>query len=623
MIMKSLTRTLVVMGVVAMLFISLAGCSAKKDLEAGASWEIRETTKLTGLTIAEGAVIKAPEGYSVTMTVDGIETGIVPGTYKGDIILTKNEANVVKYRTLIHNFRQALYLDKTGIVAAKSVLPAAGSYTIANNVLTGAVIKSTGEAFNGIYVADGKYTIKNVVIDFTGNGGDDFAGFGAAVMATGKSTTLILDGARIKTHGAIRPTVVATGTSNLIVKNSDLQAMDGVLPADYVPNVTMGEMKACPWMLGFTGNCRATVLLGADTKATYINSSISSEKWGALSQDDGTNTILTAINCKIKNTAKIGYGAFSTTSFYGCDIDAGDYGLIGGGIFAASNPETISKLNTDLELGLTPDEIKSLASTWTRVKSGRFGIMPSGSVKIMDQTVFDTEKAVFLLKGGSPDIDVDGSKGAQLNPKNGIILQMMDSDDPGPRDKDGNMPKDMEGQMFNTGVYKEPGPPVKDKNFDVTAANKTDGSVNFANITLKGDFFNGCTGAGRSSFSAGKSGPSGKNLVLKFDGSRVTGVITSSTAKHAKDTIAAEDYQLLGEVTNTPSAAVNNGVIVSLKGSTWTVTGTSYITSLTIGDDSSIAALEGYKLTMTVNGVEKTIKPGTYKGNIVLTVLRS
>ena len=118
----------------------------------------------------------------------------------------------------------------------------------------------------------------------------------------------------------------------------------------------------------------------------------------------------------------------------------------------------------------------------------------------------------------------------------------------------------------------------------------------------------------------GGGGASGKNLVLTFNSANITGVISASTAKHAKDTITAEDYKLLGEVTNTPSAVVNNGVIVSMTGSTWTVTGASYLSSLTIGEGSSITAPEGKSVTMTVNGAAKPIKAGSYKGNIVLTV---
>lgn len=39
-------------------------------------------------TIAEGATIIAPEGKTVTMTVDGVETPMAPGTYRGTVVLT-------------------------------------------------------------------------------------------------------------------------------------------------------------------------------------------------------------------------------------------------------------------------------------------------------------------------------------------------------------------------------------------------------------------------------------------------------------------------------------------------------------------------------------------------------
>jgi uncharacterized lipoprotein YehR (DUF1307 family) len=74
---------------VAILFmISIAGCGVKKDLATGSVWEITQTTNLDKLTIAEGSGIKAPEGYSVSLTVDGVETPIEPGSYKGNIVLT-------------------------------------------------------------------------------------------------------------------------------------------------------------------------------------------------------------------------------------------------------------------------------------------------------------------------------------------------------------------------------------------------------------------------------------------------------------------------------------------------------------------------------------------------------
>ena len=39
-------------------------------------------------TIAEGATLIAPEGKRLTITVDGAETPPVPGTYRGQVVIT-------------------------------------------------------------------------------------------------------------------------------------------------------------------------------------------------------------------------------------------------------------------------------------------------------------------------------------------------------------------------------------------------------------------------------------------------------------------------------------------------------------------------------------------------------
>lgn len=114
--------------------------------------------------------------------------------------------------------------------------------------------------------------------------------------------------------------------------------------------------------------------------------------------------------------------------------------------------------------------------------------------------------------------------------------------------------------------------------------------------------------------------PASRNLVVKLAHSKLSGVISASTAKHVKDAIGAEDYQLLGVVTNTAGAAINNGVLVELDHSTWTVTGTSYLTALTLGADAQVAAPKGRKLTLKVNGQERPLAAGSYQGAIVLEV---
>ena len=618
-----------------------------KSLGEGTNWVLDKTTQLASLSIAKGAGITTSKDHSVTLTVDGVETGIVPGHYQGNIQLTVTDANPVVFAllggagSLTHPFREALFLDQNGIVAGKSVLAAAGSYALNKGVLSGAKVISVGENFNGIYVTGGHYTIRGATVDLTGNGGNDFAGFGAGIMSTGKDTTLVIDGAKIRTHGAVRTGVVADKGSHLIVKNSDIVARTGVLPADYISNVTPGQMKDVPWMLGLSGNVRATNLLGDDTVATYINSTVSAEGWGVLSIDSSQNTKLTAINSKVSITGRSGYGSYSignsVNSFYGTDINTADYGVIitgGNAVFGASSAERLAKLNTELNLGLSAAELAALKPTRTTVNTGRFGVMwhGGGTVKVMDDTIFNTQLTTFLVKGASATISVDGSKGAQLNAKNGVLVQLIDNDDPGPIT--------VNGTMVNKGVYHEPlGVATQIQGFDTSMAHSTDVVGNFSAISLHGDFYNAYRGGAKSGGAPGSTGPggpgagpggppggvstpAGKNLVLNFDSAHITGVISSSAAKHAKRTISAADYKLLGEVTNTPEPAVNNGAVVSLTKSVWTVTGTSYLTALVVGEGSSIVAPDGMRLTLTVDGKPRPIKAGAYKGQVELRVAK-
>jgi len=604
-----------------------AAAALNRVVVAGDNWIVDRTTTLQSLRLDAGAAVAAPAGHSLTMTVDGVETGLKAGRYRGHIVLTvTDEVPVVFMGSTTHHFRQALYLDKDGVVASKSVTEAAGPFKLEGGVLTGADIRSRGENFNGIVVAGGTYTIKDLRLAFEGNGGNDFAGYGAGVMSDGKGTTLILDGAKVATHGAVRTTVIGNGGSNLIVKNSDISSKTGTLPADYVSNVTPGEMKDAPWMLGIKGNVRATNVLGDDTNCTYINSTITSDGWGVLSIDASQNTHLTTINSLIDLKGASGYGSYaignSTNSFYGSTMRVPTHGVIitgGHAVFAASSAANVARLNDELKLHLSAAEMAAIKPAQTHVESARFGVMMWGdaTVKIADGTVFDTGEAVFLDKGAASVIDVDGSGGAKLDPKNGVLFQAMDNDDPGPQMTD--------GLMANTGVFHDPaGAAEKVAGFDLGATHKTDMVATFSKIALKGDFYNSIRsiavggGMGPDGGFRPPTGKSGSNLVLTFDEASITGRITASSARHVKNPIGAADFQSLGEVRNTPQAAVNNGVVVTLRHATWVVTGTSYLTGLTLDEASVVRTARGGKPVLRVDGVAVPLKAGTYRGNIVI-----
>jgi hypothetical protein len=221
---------------------------------------------------------------------------------------------------------------------------------------------------------------------------------------------------------------------------------------------------------------------------------------------------------------------------------------------------------------------------------------------------------------------VDGSKGAELNPGNGVILQVMDDDDPGV----------VPPALTNTAIYVEPTGDVElQEGHNVTEADDSDALATLSNIALTGDFYNSMRGDVPGAFGP----PSPRNMAITLVNADITGVISSSTATHLLNEIHPpigvdettglpyinegheEDYKYLGMVTNTPGPAVNNGVIVSLDAdSSWTLTGTCYLTGLGLDEGSVIAGLNGAGVTMTVDGVETAIAPGAYTGAIVLSV---
>lgn len=641
---RFITILVAVVAVMVLLATLVPGAFAQviptKTVAAGETWVVSDTTRMNVLTVADGATVAAPAGHVLTLTVNGVETGqalittagfdtaIQPGTYMGSVVLTVAAENLVPYAApgppgppLMFPFRQAVYVDAAGVDWAKSVPAAISAGAVTHTFAKDVQLYSTGENFTGFYVAGGSYTITDAMIDFAGNGRSDFIGTGAAIVGTG-GCSLVVDGATITNWGSARAGVVADGGSNVLVKNSYIHTSNGVLPEDYVPTIDTSQMRSVPWMLGLSGNVRATNLLGTNTKATYVNSYIGSEGWGVLSTDGCTTPTLTAINSTIEITGEAGYGSYgigdATEYFLGCEMNVATYATISRGSFlyyGDSNKDKVADLNTSLGLGLTEDELAALRVKQTIVNSGRNGIMwhGGGTLDISGGTVFNTAETVLVDKGQVITVTVDGSEGAQLNAGNGIIFQLMDDDDPGPV-----MPA-----MTNTGVYNDPTDTASpDASHDIyTVTPSADAVATFANIALAGDFYNSTRGG----IVQGPFGPPSsvsRNLCLTFENATVTGTITSSTATHAVASIGADDWREIGNITNTAAPAVNNGVIVSLtKGSEWVVTGTSYLTSLTIEWGSSLSAPAGYKVALKLGGKPMLPKPGTYTGQVVVEVV--
>jgi len=587
---------------------------------AGQTYTVAATTRVSAVTIEPGGVLTAPDGHSLSMTVNGVETGqklvatgaadtaFVPGSWHGHIVLTVTTANDVPWQQHRYPFRQAIYVDAAGLVPAFSVLAGAVGGKVSATAAAGVRIASTGECFDGVVVNGGSYQLDDAVITLDGAGRCDFVGYGAAILANGAGTRLVVDGAAVRNHGVVRTAAIADNGATLVVKNSSLAVRNGPRPAGYIPTVNLDTMENAPWMLAIDGDVRATNLLGNNSVAAYVNSSVTSESWGVLSTDSGSDCTLVAVNSVVTNTGDSGYGTYvignATEYLLGTRFDVGTYATIftgGSAAYGDSDPATVAALNSSLGLGLSDAELRTLTPQPTVVNSRRFGFMwhaPS-DLTITGGTVVNSPHATFLNKGQQIAVAVEGSKGARLNPADGVLVQVIDNDDPSP--------VMVNGVLENAGVYTQPaGEPARDATFDVTVAHATDSVLSFTGIDLTGNFYNGMRGD--------------LNLVLKFTGSKIAGTITATLAEHHVDTITAANWWQLGAVANTPQAAVNNGVIVSLAGgSTWTVTGTSFLTALSLDAASAVTGPDGRKATMTVNGAPAAITPGSsHTGAIVV-----
>jgi hypothetical protein len=605
----------------------------------GETLVIKKITRTNYLKIEKGGALTAPSGYSLSLTVNGVETGqqlvetdqevervgsytvfTTDVEYQGDIVLTPATENSSSWQGLTFPIRQAVYVSGSGVASGYSVSSAVKGGQVGKNAATGISITSTGACFDGVYVDDGTFELSGSRIDLTGEGRCDFVGYGAAAIATGTDARLVLDGVSIRNAGAVRTGVISDDGATVVVKNSYIECRNGQDPSssEYTDTVNLEYMESCPWMLGIKGYVRATNLLGNNSIAAYINSTVIAQAWGVLSTDSGSDCTLVGVNTDVSSFGDTGaYGSYiignATEHFLGMHFDVGTYAAINTGgtaYYGDSTHAAIASFNSSLDLGLTDREIAAIAPRNTLINSKRWGFMwhGAGEIHIGGGTVVNSKLATFLNKEQQIVTTVDGSQGARLNPANGIILQMMENDDPGP---------DMvNGWLVNEGVYTCPtGVPSRYSDWSVTEVHSDSDSVSyFTDIALTGDFYNGVRG--------GSSTDAGQNMVLNFDQSTIEGVITASVATHNVATISTTDYLELGVVNNEAYEVINNGVIVSLtNNSVWTVTDTSYLSVLTVDSSSSVAAPTGKTVTMTVDGTTTTITPGnTYTGAITLTV---
>lgn len=593
------------------------------------------------LMIEEGAELTAPEGKYLSLSVMGVGKKLMPGTYKGGVIISVADYCVQGVYPSVNrskpiDMKTAVSINDNRLVAANGVPAVVWGGRVTGNSASDIYIATDDEDFAGIVVdGDSDYTINNAVMDFSGPGFNDFVGQGAGVTCIGDSKVTI-NNSRFKFNSITRCAVHAGGRATVFVNNCRMENLS--------ENCEMGDWS---WGIGVRGTNRLTQLAD-DANVYYIGCELLSNGWGILSVDGSNYAGMTVKNCYLELSGPYSHG----------------YGIF------CIGPTKVridhSKLNVyGYPLMLMGMEKKAVVDfvNGCEVIGRQYGIHTigdTGSVVNIRDSSFDTGKANIVVKGATGTVyNIENSR---MKSGQGVILQMMDNDDPS-----------MGSAFIDVSMYRTM-EDARVEGRDLTAVADKDVVFNISNSSLKGDFFNSTTnlrekaskqapeglvlrkgakapGALAGSMNSatddeaghappppmadkpegGPGGPGGmgdmadktapKNLGINLRAAKIKGRISSAKQLYSVDFIDETTREELCNVTQHAATPVNNGVILTLDGdSEWVPTGDCWLTSLTLEGGAQIRAPKGKTLEAIVNGTPVTLGPGSYRGLISIKI---
>lgn len=596
------------------------------------------------LEIREGGKIQAPEGLVPVLTVNGVIKDIQPGIYIGDVRISlrkKYDMPPVGMMAMLGrslSYQSAATYEDGKLDEEKSVPEAFYGGKVSDDGVSDAYLACSAEQFNGILLTgDAEYNINNVRMDFDGRSNNDFAGVGAGI-ATFDKTRVNINNCDISLTSVARCALHVGGESNVTVNDSTFINMSPEGP----------WLDSFSWGCGFLGTNRLTQLTDKGS-VLYNNCYLKSNGWGLLSIDGGHGVKMYVKDSKMDLSGPMGhgYGAFcigtNTVTLDHTHADVTGYPLMVMGDFGKAAASVING---------------------SVLKSRRFGIMvhkdENSAIAVKDSTI-DSQKACICIKGSASTFDISNSR---LNSKDGVIVQMMDTDEKHMTTADFKIPvgvldvrkpdrildevRELEDVIFNISGCEITGDFYNSTTEIRAFENSTEGDAGpfmqsnglarqdglddppggpvlppppeEEDMGLSGDDDMRSHGKA-ASLHNGDDLQGSKNLVINLAGSTVVGVISAATQKYRDGLVIIDESNRLelSNITQTAARPVNNGVIVSLdEASRWIVTGRSYLTRLEIKSGAEIRGAEGKAVKMTVNGEETPVAPGMYRGIIEL-----
>ncbi len=601
---------------------------------------VADTEDFGILIIEPGAKLLAPAGKYLTLTVNGVVKPLVPGEYRGDVILSVTEYYVQKMYPSGARYEDtpmeaALVVQEGKVLEAQSASAAIIGGKVTGKVAQGIYVGAEKGVFGGVIVSgDGAYLVRDSHFDLedpSGEENDDFLGKGAGVCVP-DGAKVTVENCDFRLTSIARCAIHAGGTSDVTVNNCRMVNLS--------PNCEMGDFS---WGISATGTNRLNQLCD-DATVRYNNCYFASNGWGVLSVD-GNNTVYQYVkDCyvELSGPRSYGYGTFCIGDSH-FEIDHTKFNVNGFPILTMGmGRKATLKIKNGCE-----------------ITGRRFGLnMMSDEgleVDISDST-FRTASSCLVAKSSNSNLRVSNTT---FEAGNGVILQMMDGDDPGP------------AVFVDVSIYDKEDTYIEGRALSVLDPMR-DFTIAISDSDLKGNLFNSTTNlrtlatreipeglpkhpdlqppgalspfydleetdgelVPRRPMPEPKEGEAPRmerfsiqgpqNLGVTLLNTRLEGAISSAKQHYAPqfdyidDTIRSE----LGHITQEAAPTVNNGVCVRLEGaSKWIVTETSYITALSIGADAEVLAPVGKRLLICVDGAEAQLAPGgEYSGRIVLSV---
>lgn len=427
---------------------------------------------------------------------------------------------------------------------------------VLNNTVEGAAftaVHATGEGSD--VTITGKVDLYNPADDAEGIHASDFSGTGCAiVIANGANATI--EDLDLTTDGFVRAALIVDNKSDVWVKNSSFvtyganpltEAWEG-----YFNSANTGMMLSPPWVLGIQGGIRTINVL--DNTATLVieNSYLASGGWGVISTDGCTNPVIYVIDSELEILSESEGGMDSGWKLFGYDEDAygSGYGAyiignvdesyygstVSGATFGSIAREgSVSYQSSKGDIAVTSAQGEELGvvkgaganSVINAVYGSQVHSSEATNVSVLDGTVVNAEEAVFLYRtSGHTAYTVDK---AELNSNSGIILQMMDDDDP------------LVGGFspFNEFFYETAGVPSQNGSLTGEKEYCEEATITLTNGEYTGDFYNGTGYYGNQA---------GDVMTVNIgEGATVEGVISLTETFHGMP-YSADAVKVLDEI---------------------------------------------------------------------------